>query len=598
MENILQLIESGFLRFGTTPCMRFKVKKEWVTWTWVDVERHLYELMGGLLKLGVAAGDKIAILSNTRLEWTLADFAALSCGAITIPVYQSSLTDQVHYILTDADCSGIFVEDKKQLDKVLSVAAHLPKLKWIAVFDAAKIKAQCDRTPAVYKYSDLFEKDTFAAKAVFNKHKVTLTSDQDLTYVYTSGTTGDPKAVILTHHNFLSNAKVTTAISGLSPKDEALSFLPLSHIMARLFQFVHFQAGFVQAFAESIDHLFANIQEIRPHFMVSVPRIFEKIHTKVVSDLNHASPLKRCIFNWAAAVGREATGLQPRHWSRLFPGALLVQRELASRLVYRPLQQKLGGRIRFFISGGAPLAQEIAEFFYTFDILILEGYGLTETTAPVTLNRPDRFKFGTVGLPLPNCDIKIAPDGEILVKGDPVFKGYYKNPQTTKECFQAGWFATGDIGTLDADGFLKITDRKKDIIVTSGGKNIAPQHIENIMKTIPLVSQFVVHGDKRKFLSALVVLDKEELDKFVRSHRIAIPDGKQAWESPEICKIIKDEIDNRNKELASYETIKKFAIIGKEFTIDSGELTPTLKVKRKVIGERYKENLDQFYREG
>lgn len=598
MQNILELVERGCDKFSTRPCVKFKSDGRWVTWNWKEMQKKIYELMGGVIELGVKPGDKVAILANTRVEWIVADIASIACGAITIPIYQSSLRDQVEYILRDSGAVGIFVEDKKQLDKVLAVAPSLPDLQWIAVFDPSKVAALKQKRPVVHRYDTLFKHDTAAAKSLFATHKARMTRDQDLTYVYTSGTTGDPKGVMLSHFNFLSNAKVTNDLWDLDSSYVTLSFLPLSHIMARLFEFVHFQAGFVQAFAESIDHLFTNLQEIRPHFMVSVPRIFEKVHAKITADLHHAGPAKKHVFNWATTVGQEARGLKKRHWTRIWPGVLFLQHEVARFLVYRNLHKKLGGRIRFFISGGAPLSQEIAEFFHSFGVLILEGYGLTETTAPVALNRLDRFKFGTVGPVLPNCEVKIASDGEILVKGDMVFKGYYHNPEATRECLKNGWFATGDIGMIDAEGFLKITDRKKDIIVTSGGKNIAPQHVENIMKTIPMVSQFVVHGDKRKFLSALVVLDQDELKKFVAARHLTVPEGKAAYELPEVYKYIKEEIDARNRELASYESIKKFAIIGREFTIEGGELTPTLKVKRRVIGERYKDVLDQFYNEG
>lgn len=552
-------------------------------------------LVEGLAARGVKTGDKIAILSNSRVEWTLADFAIIISGAITVPIYQSTVAEQVQFILNDSDSSGLFVEDRKQLGKVLGMAAFLPKLKWIVVFDAPKAVTAREAPIPVYRFKDFLASTTDRAEALLAHNKAHINGDEEMSYVYTSGTTGNPKGVILSHNNFLSNSQNTPQIMGLSPRQESLLFLPLSHIIARLFQFVHLQVGFVQSYAESIDHLFTNIQEIRPHFMVCVPRIFEKVHEKIISDIHHANPAKKALFSWALEVGREARKLKPRHFRRRLPGVLLIEERLAHYLVHRKVQQKLGGRFRFFVSGGAPLSQDIAEFFYAFGLLILEGYGLTETTAPVALNRPDRFKFGTVGPTVPGCEVKIAEDGEILVKGEMVFKGYFKNPEATEQAFQGNYFRTGDIGQLDSEGFLKITDRKKDIIVTAGGKNIAPQNIENRMKTIPMVSQFIVHGDKRKFLSALVVLDKEALQQFLAKHKITGSNGKEPWDLPEVHRYVKQEIEKKNKELASYETIKKFAIIGKEFTIEGGELTPTLKVKRRVIESRYQDILDHFY---
>ncbi len=594
MNNLLDLFHKATTRNPLGDALRFKSKGKWVGWTWQHFSDKTLQLLNGLDRLGVKAGDRIAILSNTRVEWTLADLAILSVQGISVPIYQSNLKESVCYILKDSNCTGIFVEDSKQLDKILAIAPELPHLRWVAVFSAFKTPAIDSGKLEIHRFKDLFL-DKNAGKALFEQNRSAIRPDREMSYVYTSGTTGNPKGAILTHHNFVSNAEVTAPLIRLHPGQEALLFLPLSHIMARLFQFVHLEAGFIQVYAESIDHLFDNIQEVRPHFMVAVPRIFEKVHTKITSELAHASPLRRLIFNWAETVGREAKGLSPRSLSRLLPGTLLLQHELAKRLVYQKLKQKLGGRIRFFISGGAPLAQEIAEFFAAFDILILEGYGLTETTAPVALNLPGRVKFGTVGPALPNCEIRIAEDGEICVKGDMVFKGYFQNPEATRAVLQNGWFSTGDIGRFDSDGFLKITDRKKDIIVTAGGKNIAPQNIENMMKTIPIVSQFVVHGDRRKFLSALVVLDKEEVAKFVAKQGVSLSNGTPPSQIPQVSQYIKDEIDKRNRSLASYESIKRFAILDSEFSEATGELTPTLKVKRRVVEKKYKDVLDQFY---
>lgn len=597
MKNLVELIGSSCQKFGERPCVKYKSAGAWQVKTWYQVLEDTLGLAQGLLDLGVKAGDKVAILANTRVEWTLSDFAILSLGAISVPIYRSSLSDQLEFILKDSESSGIILEDEKQLEKLLEVKDNLPGLKWVVMIDPPARPSKKSKSP-VHIFRDLVKPNYVEAKRLFEANAKSIGTDREMTYVYTSGTTGNPKGVVLTHRNFLSNVDGTAEIMGMGADTESLTFLPLSHIMARLFQFVHLKVGLLETYAESIDHLFTNIQEVRPHFMVCVPRIFEKVYEKVMADLHRSNPLKKMLFQWATDVGMEAKGLKARHWSRFFPGALLVQSEIAKRLVHKRLQEKLGGRIQFLVSGGAPLSKEIAEFFYAFGILILEGYGLTETTAPVALNCPSQFKFGTVGQAVPGCEIKIAKDGEILVKGDMIFKGYFKNQAANREAFQDGFFATGDIGVLSTDGFLRITDRKKDIIVTSGGKNIAPQNIENLMKTVPLLSQIMVHGDKRKFLSALVVLNKEALDDFIARRKLEVGRGRHPWELPAVYQYVKDKIEEKNSELASYEKIKKFAIIGKEFTVEGGELTPTLKVKRRVVEERYREILDQFYHEG
>ena len=416
------------------------------------------------------------------------------------------------------------------------------------------------------------------------------------TIVYTSGTTGQPKGVAISHGNLSSEIDALRKVFYFPPDQESLLFLPLAHILARGVQFFQLCTGFVQAYAESIDKLLDNLKEIRPHFMACVPRIFEKIHMKILSDVQTSNPLKKNLFHWALSVGTQVSRAKAQN--RPISMILKAQYEMAKRLVFSKLHKKLGGRIWVFISGGAPLAEEVAEFFHAADILILEGYGLTETTAAINCNRPDHFRFGTVGAPMANIEEKIADDGEILVRGGHVFSGYYRNKEATAEAFTSdGFFKTGDIGEFDADGFLKITDRKKDLIVTAAGKNVAPQHVENILKNDSLISQVMVHGDRRKFLSALITLNPDEIKKLATQLKIPDSEYSSLTQHPKIYETVRKRVEEKNKQLPSYETIKRFAILDKDFTVEGGELTPTLKVKRKLLTDRYRRILDSFYKE-
>jgi len=401
----------------------------------------------------------------------------------------------------------------------------------------------------------------------------------------------------LTHGNFVAEAKGALAICPIGEDFTGLLFLPLAHILGRVTQFFHIHVGHTQCYAESIDRLIDNIATVKPHFMVSVPRIFEKIHARTLQNVENSPPLKQHIFRWALKIGEQRS--QRLLTKQPLPVCMKLKYFLAHHLVFKKLHDKMGGRIRFFISGGAPLSADLALFFHAFGFTILEGYGLTETTAGLSFNRSHFIKFGTVGQPIEDAvAVKIAGDGEICVRGKIVFKGYFNNPQATREAIdEEGWFHTGDIGEFDTDGFLKITDRKKDIIVTAGGKNIAPQSIENHMITDPFISQFIVHGDKRKFLSALVVLDRDQVLRFAKEHDIPFASYEELVTHHKLQEFIKNRIEQKNSDLASYETIKKFAILPNDFSIESGELTPTLKLKRKVIYQKYTSVLDGFYKE-
>ncbi len=588
-ENILRWFQDTAEKKGGEPCFRFKKDKLWRSLTWSQVISRVKVLSEALKKADVSHGDRVAILSQTRYEWTLVDLAILSLGAVTVPIYQSNTAEEVEYILSNSEARFIFVENSTQLEKLLEIRSRLPHLKIIVVFEG-QIMGE-----GVLSLEE-FEKSGQKDGSDFETRIRQIGTEDLATLVYTSGTTGPPKGVMLSHGNLLGENIAIKAVFPHNAGNEALLFLPLAHILARVVQFFQLTEGFTHSYAESVEKLIDNLGEVRPHFMVCVPRIFEKVYQNMLANVENASSLKKGIFRWAKEVGKEHSLCVQK---RQVPSASLKLRySLAHKLVFSKLHKKLGGRIQFFISGGAPLSREIAEFFHGAGLLILEGYGLTETTAAINGNSENAMAFGTVGRPLIGVEEKIASDGEILVRGPMVSKGYWKRPEETAEVFtKDGWFHTGDIGEFDENGLLKITDRKKDIIITAGGKNIAPQNIENMIKTDPLISQVVVHGDRRKFLSALITLEPTELKR--RATRLGLADQSLAAlsKAPEIESEVKRILEEKNRHLAKYETIKKFAIIEKDFSVEGGELTPSLKVKRKVVNERYKDILDSFYQD-
>ncbi|MBF0106118.1 MAG: long-chain fatty acid--CoA ligase [Deltaproteobacteria bacterium] len=590
-KNLVEVFEESAQRCKDKTCFRFVEDGEWRAVDWQTVRTKVQNIAGGLRHIGLKKGDRVCILSKTRYEWTMADLAILAAGCVVVPIYESSTAEQVKYIIEDSQARLIFVENKAQFKKVVSVYKDLHQLTQIIYFENPESTSSQE---GVYSLDELMILGSEKGASVYHDSLKTITPDTDASFVYTSGTTGNPKGAVLTHDNFIREVDACFKVFVFEPHYETLVFLPFAHILARVVQFFHVRAGFVQCYAESVDRLIDNIKDVKPHFMVSVPRIFEKIHARTLQSVEGGSSNKKKIFYWALDVGQQYSRLLLN--KQKVPLWLALKQRIAHKLVFSQLHNKLGGRIVFFVSGGAPLSTEVASFFKAFGVDVLEGYGLTETTAAVSVNRFNEMKFGTVGKPIEGAEFKIAGDGEILVRGKMVFKGYYKNQQATDEAIDAdGWFHTGDIGEFDEEGFLKITDRKKDIIVTAAGKNVAPQNIENIMKLDPYISQFVVHGDKRKFLSALVTLDREEIIKYASHHHIPFKQYEDLVNNEKIYELIKTRIEEKNKQLARYETIKKFAILPMDFSIESGELTPTLKVKRKVVCKKYGTLLDGFY---
>jgi long-chain acyl-CoA synthetase len=581
-------------RDGERPAQQSKEGGAWRTRTWREVGEIVRELATGLLAVGRKKGDAIAILSASRAEWVQADFAIFSVGGRTIPIYPTYPPDLIQYIVNDAGVKTLFVEDPAQLAKVLEVQGKMDGLEQIVVVQGYEGEASgqimtWDALRRLGRDNQERLKSDLAGR-------VAEVGPSDIaTIVYTSGTTGPPKGVVQTHGNHVATLESAAKMAGVRDGDTHLLFLPLAHSFARLESFLGVHRGLTTAFAENIDKLRDNLPEVKPHFICSVPRVFEKVYAGVIAKAEAGSPLKRKIFHWAVGVGREVSRLQQAR--KVVPAGLAFKHRLAHKLVFSKLHAALGGRLRFAVSGGAPLSKEIAEFFHAAGILILEGYGLTETCPSLTFNRLDNFRFGSVGQAQPGIEIKIAPDGEILGRGANIAQGYFKKPEATAEVFLPdGWFATGDIGRLDGDGFLYITDRKKDLIVTAGGMNIAPQNIENLLKGDPFISQAMVHGDKRPYPVALITVSPEELAKFAKEQGILDTDPTSLARHPKVVERVARIVEERNGELQSYAKLKKFSILPGDFTVENGLLTPTLKVKRKVITEKHRELLDSLYR--
>jgi long-chain acyl-CoA synthetase len=594
-DTLARLFWSRVEGSGGGAAQQLKRDGAWRTLTWKDVGDSVRELAGGLIALGRKKGDAVGILSGSRAEWVQADFAIFSVGGITIPIYPTYPPDLIQYIVNDAGVKTLFVEDSAQLAKVLEVQGKMDGLEQIVVLQGYEPREPHPLIQTWDQLRRLGRDNQDKVKRELATRVADGRPDDVATIVYTSGTTGPPKGVVQTHGNHIAALDSAAKTTSIAEGDVHLLFLPLAHSFARLESFIGVHRGLTTAFAENIDKLRDNLPETRPHFICSVPRVFEKVYAGVLAKAEAGSPIKKKIFHWAVGVGKEVSRLKQA--GRPVPGPLAFKYRIASKLVFSKMQAALGGRLRFAVSGGAPLSREIAEFFHAAGILILEGYGLTETCPVLTNNREDKFKFGSVGLPLPGVEVRIAPDGEILGRGGNIAKGYFKKPEATAEVFLAdGWFATGDIGTLDEDGFLFITDRKKDLIVTAGGMNIAPQNIENLLKGDPFVSQVMVYGDRRPYPVALITLNPDELAAFAKAEGILTPDPAALARHPKVMERVSRIVEERNGELQSYAKIKKFTILADDFTVENGFLTPTLKVKRKVIRDKYQGALDQLYR--
>ena len=579
-------------RFRDRPVvMRHKADGAWREISYAQLSERVRHLSLGLLELGIKAGDRVALLSENRPEWAWVDYACLAARCADVPVYPTLPPAQAEFILRDSGAVMIFVSSQAHADKVASIRGALPALRHVITFDTGVTG------------DGLLHIDEVMARgrAAESKHpdwraQAEAAEPGDLaTLIYTSGTTGKPKGVMLSHGNITSNVVASLQVLSMEPGDECLSFLPLSHIFERMVgHYTMMQAGVLINYAESMDTVGPNMAELKPTVVASVPRVYEKVHAKTLETAMSGSSFRRGIFLWA-----QATGLQ---WADLHvagqkvPVMLGLARTVADRLVFSKLRKKLGGRLRFFVSGGAPLAPEIARFFYAAGLPILEGYGLTETSPVITVNRVGAHKFGFVGLPLPGVEVRIAGDGEILTRGPHVMMGYYNNPEATREAIdEEGWFHTGDIGMIDEDGFLKITDRKKDLIVTAGGKNIAPQPIEAMLKQNPFISNAVMLGDRRPFPIALLVPDFDRLRAWAQGAGHAGGTDADLAERPAVQAHLEAEAKKQMRDLAQFEVPKKFLVLSRDFTIADGELTPKMSIRRRVVEERLKDRIDALY---
>lgn len=565
--------------------------------TWSEYYDNVRALSLGLASLGVGQGDRVCILSSTRLEWAASDLAILGAKAVTVPIYSSNTAEDCAYIINHSEAKVILLEDDRQLEKIRKVRSQLKSLTHIVVFSPVADRTLADEKDvlSLTALKEIGKRANAQKKKTFDENLNSLTPEDVFTICYTSGTTGQPKGVVLTFDNLNSLAEDIEKVIGshISEKDILISFLPISHIFGKVESLLTYHFGWQIYYAESIEKLFINIGEARPTLLFAVPRIFEKAYTRIKSASDEGSALKKNMFNWAFQAG---SAYYKKIWSQQKPTIPeVLAYKLAEKVVFSKVYAKFGGRIRYCIAGGAPLPLEIAQFMQIVGITILEGYGLTETCAPVTLNTPDALRFGTIGKPLPEATIKIAEDGEILVKSRKVFREYYKNPEATQEVLENNWFHTGDIGVIDQEGFVRITDRKKDLIVTSGGKNVAPQKLENLMKTFKYISQVVVVGDKRNYLAALLVLEKDETIKYAKENNILFSNYGDLVKHERIRNLVQKHIDQVNSKLAPYESIKKFEVLPDEFTIDTGELTPSLKVKRKFVNQKFKSVIDAIY---
>lgn len=570
-----------------------KVENEYIGITYDEFRSQTESFAYGLLALGIKKKDNIAIIAENRPEWVYADMAILSINAVDVPLYPSLTSESIEFILNNSEAKGIVVSNKFQLNKILKIKGNCRHLRYIILLnekDFSNSDKQLYTFKSIQEMGVLFKE----SNPLLLEDNIKQVRENDLcTIIYTSGTTGEPKGVMLTHKNILSNVNSALQAYPITEKDTFLSFLPLCHIFERMAgYYTAFASGCTVVYAESIESVAQNLIEVNPTIMTTVPRLFERIYSKIIKNIDSQSASKQKIFYWAMEIGKRYA-IAKR--SGNIPITLLVKHRLAERLVFGKLKEKMGGRMRFFISGGAPLSRDLGEFFEAVGIIILEGYGLTESSPVLAANKVDDFKFGTVGKIFPGVEIKIASDGEILARGPNIMLGYYKNKKETEEVLKDGWLHTGDIGVFDSDGFLLITDRKKHLFKTSSGKYIAPTPIENMFLSSKYIDQFVLVGDKRMFLSALIVPDFESIKEYADSNNIPYTNAEELVKRKEIYDLIEKDMGKIQKKLANFERVRKFALLEKPFALEDGEITPSLKIRRQIVEERYRHLIDEMY---
>jgi len=571
------------------------VSGRWETLTWDDLDRLTDQLAHGLLSLGISPGDRVALMSRSCLQWVLADLAILKAAACTVTVHSNAVEEHVRHILADSGAVVVFAEDEKYAETIRRISEDT-QIKQIILMGGPA------RSPGEIRWEELLAAGR-VHQAEFpgslSSRTRELFKDSLASIVYTAGTTGLPKGAMLTHDNFVFEAQALFEVMGgvLTAEDIHLLCLPLSHVLARIIVLASVSVGYCTAFSTGLEMLEREFGEVRPSFVAVVPGILERIHTSILKELEGRGWLSRTVFKWAYGIGEQAAS---QRGARQPMSPILNLRHLVSQsLVIGPaIKERFGGRLKFFVCGGAALSTDIAEFLDALGILVLEGYGLTENVGAANVNRPDRYRFGTVGPPIPGIEERIADDGEILIRGRNVMSGYYQQAEASREVLdQDGWLHTGDIGRIESDGFLRVTGRKKDIIVTSGGRNVAPQNIEKLLRTSAYIEQAMVSGDGRKYLTALVSLDQEQVQRFAEQEGIPFDRLDELVVHPRIRQLVGSEIEERNRQLASYETIRRFTILPEPLSLSAGEITPTLKVRRMEVEERYRELIEAMYEE-
>lgn len=574
---------------GPKEAFRYLEGERWVSLTWRETGERAFVLAAGLLSLGIEREDRVAIASGTRIEWVLADLGIMCAGGATTTVYPTTQHEDVSYILADSESKVVFAEDDLQVAKVLEHLDELPHLTTIVQLDG---HVGHDKVIGFAQLEGLGRDYLAANPESVDQAIAALGPDHLATLIYTSGTTGKPKGVRLVQDCWTYTGAAIEEFDIISPTDVQYLWLPLSHVFGKALIAIQLKIGFATAVDGNIEKIVENLGTVHPTFMAGAPRIFEKVRAKVMTSAAHG--VKGKIFNWAFAVGRQTVpirlaGKQPT-------GLLGAQYTLADKLVFSKIKDRMGGKINFFVSGSAALSREVQEWFYAAGLLVLEGYGLTETSAATFVNDPRVTRFGTVGPPVPGSEVKIAADGEILVKGPGVMRGYHNQDAATEETFLDGWFATGDIGEIDEAGYLRITDRKKDLIKTSGGKYVAPQKVEGILKAAcPYVSQIVVHGEGRKYVTALITLDPEGIEDWANNNSVSYPSYGDLATSAEVHQLVEGFVNQANQKLERWETIKRFDILPSELTVDEGEVTPSLKIRRKAVERKYEHELNSLY---
>jgi long-chain acyl-CoA synthetase len=588
-RTLADLLTLAVAKHAGCTALRYKdqASDAWVDVSYTDLGQAVKELSLGLQEIGIEAHDKVGILCNTRPEWTYSDFATLCAGATVVPIYQTNSPEECQYVLEHSEARAVIIEDAEQLAKIRQIRHLLPSLEHVVAIDPV------DGEDTV-SLDALRERGRSRSDSDFTERVAAVQPTDVATYIYTSGTTGPPKGCVIDHANWRFMLDVAEEDGILMEEEVTYLFLPLAHAFARLIQLLSTDVGGTLVYWERDPlKIIPNLAEVKPTYFPSVPRMFEKIYAAATGQVDKASPIKRAIFWWAIRTGRKVHDLEGRGMD---PGPILRrQYAFADKQVLSKVRALFGGRIKQCVTGAAPISSEILEFFWACGIPVMEGYGMTETSTGFTINRPEDFKFGSVGKPFPGCEIAIAPDGEVLLKGPNIFRGYYKNPEATAETIADGWLHTGDLGRLDEDGFLFITGRKKDIIITAGGKNITPANLENGLKQNQYISQAVVYGDRRPYLTALITLDPEEVLALAKEQAWDETDVAALSKREEIGEIVQNAVDDVNSKFARVEQIKKFTILTHDLTQETGELTPTLKVKRNVVYEKYAKDYDRLY---